>query len=93
MKFSLVILACLVLCGCSDSETTENVFDRINREHQEEQQRLFVAWQKIYCRTNLTFQEWQDLRDQNLLPGQPPKDSGSDFATGVLVGHLLTPRR
>lgn len=67
----IIILAALALCGC---------------ESKQETQQLYSAWCKAHSNTNLTFEEWSALRVNYLLPGQPPRDSSGDLATGVAIG-------
>ena len=51
-----------------------------------EAQLKYQAWMKVYGVTNLTFAEWDALRGDNMLPGQKPRNSDSDAATGMAIG-------
>lgn len=82
MKIITLILAALILCGCDEAA------------RQQRDQARFSAWCKVYGNTNLTYAEWADLRNEHLLPGQPPKqDNSGDVALGIAIGGAMSAGR
>lgn len=45
----------------------------------------FTGWCKLHGTTNLTFEEWDALRSEKLLPGQVNRDSESAALTWMAV--------
>lgn len=80
MKYILIFL-CLTLCGCD-----EWVAQQDRRHHD-----LYSAWCKAAGVTNLTYEEWNLLAGNDMLPGQKPKpDDTAAIITGVAIGHAMS---
>ena len=59
-------------------------------ESDAEKAMLYGAWCKTQQCNNLSMDEWQALRKNHLLPGQPPPDDSASNAVmaGVIAGSI-----
>lgn len=75
MKKFILSLAVIFLSGCGDSE--------------QEKHNLYDAWCKLYQRTDISYREWENLKENNLLPGQSQPSKSS---TVVVPMPIIIPR-
>ena len=67
------LLGALLLTGC---------------ESDQKQALLYGAWCKTHECKQLSQAEWQALRQEHLLPGQPADTSGDAVMAGVIAGSI-----
>ena len=67
------LLGALLLAGCESAE---------------KQALLYRAWCKTHECKQLSQAEWQALREEHLLPGQPPDTTGDAVLAGTIAGSI-----